>query len=41
MESAILPDLVVVQPKNLQVLKLSNATRDVPQAIVVQQELAQ
>ena len=39
MESAILPDLVVIQPQHLQVLKLSNAARDFPQTIVVQQEL--
>lgn len=37
----ILPDLVVIQPQHSQILKLPNPARDVPQAVVVQQELLQ
>lgn len=36
MGSVIVPDLVVVQSQHLQVLKLSNTARDLPQTIVVQ-----
>lgn len=41
MESEILPDLVVIQPQHLQVLKLSDAARNVLQTIVVQKKLTQ